>query len=47
MQVDERYKLAYMIADRLSHFLTKGEITTEIIGHTTTGEIITDVIGRD
>jgi cobaltochelatase CobT len=47
MQVDERYKLAYMIADRLSDFLTKGEITTEIIGHTTTGEIITDVIGRN
>ena len=47
MQVDERYKLAYMIADRLSDFLTKGEIATEIIGHTTTGEIITDVIGRN
>jgi len=47
MQVDERYKLTYMIADRLSDFLTKGEITTEIIGHTTTGEIITDVIGRN
>jgi Cobalamin biosynthesis protein CobT VWA domain len=47
MQVDERYKLAYMIADRLSDFLTKGEVTTEIIGHTTTGEIITDVIGRN
>ena len=40
MQVDERYKLAYMIADRLSDFLTKGEVTTEIIGHTTTGETI-------
>jgi cobaltochelatase CobT len=47
MQVDERYKLAYMIADRLSDFLTKGEVATEIIGHTTTGEIITDVIGRN
>ena len=47
MQVDERYKLAYMIADRLSDFLTKGEVTTEIIGHTTTGEIITNVIGRN
>ena len=47
MQVDERYKLAYMIADRLSDFLTKGEVTTEIIGHTTTGEIIADVIGRN
>jgi cobalamin biosynthesis protein CobT len=47
MQVDERYKLTYMIADRLSDFLTKGEVTTEIIGHTTTGEIITDVIGRN
>ena len=47
MQVDERYKLAYMIADRLSDFLTKGEIPTEIIGHTTTGEIIPNVIGRN
>jgi hypothetical protein len=47
MQVDERYKLTYMIADRLSDFLTKGEVTTEIIGHTTTGEIIADVIGRN
>ena len=47
MQVDERYKLTYMIADRLSDFLTKGEVTTEIIGHTTTGEIITNVIGRN
>ena len=47
MQVDERYKLTYMIADRLSDFLTKGEIATEIIGHTTTGETITDVIGRN
>jgi cobaltochelatase CobT len=47
MQVDERYKLAYMIADRLSDFLTKGEVTTEIIGHTTTGEIIPNVIGRN
>ena len=47
MQVDERYKLAYMIADRLSDFLTKGEITTEIIGHTTTGETIANVIGRN
>jgi cobalamin biosynthesis protein CobT len=47
MQVDERYKLTYMIADRLSDFLTKGEVTTEIIGHTTTGETITNVIGRN
>jgi cobaltochelatase CobT len=47
MQVDERYKLTYMIADRLSHFLTKGEVPTEIIGHTTTGEIIPNVIGRN
>jgi cobaltochelatase CobT len=47
MQVDERYKLAYIIADRLSDFLTKGEVTTEIIGHTTTGELITNVIGRN
>ena len=47
MQVDERYKLAYMVADRLSDFLTKGEVATEIIGHTTTGEIIPNVIGRN
>jgi Cobalamin biosynthesis protein CobT VWA domain len=47
MQVDDRYKLAYMIADRLSDFLTKGDVTTEIIGHTTTGEIIPNVIGRN
>ena len=47
MQVDERYKLAYMIAERLSDFLTKGEVPTEIIGHTTTGEIIPNVIGRN
>jgi hypothetical protein len=47
MQVDERYKLTYMIADRLSDFLTKGEVPTEIIGHTTTGEIVPNVIGRN
>ena len=47
MQVDERYKLAYMIADRLSLFLSKGEVPTEIIGHTTTGETIPNVIGRN
>ncbi len=47
MQVDERYKLTYMIADRLSDFLTKGDVATEIIGHTTTGEIIPNVIGRN
>jgi cobaltochelatase CobT len=47
MQVDGRYKLTYMIADRLSRFLTKGEVPTEIIGHTTTGEVIPNVIGRN
>jgi cobaltochelatase CobT len=47
MQVDERYKLTYMIADRLSDFLTKGDVATEIIGHTTTGEIVPNVIGRN
>ena len=47
MQVDDRYKLTYMIADRLSDFLTKGDVATEIIGHTTTGEIIPNVIGRN
>jgi cobalamin biosynthesis protein CobT len=47
MQVDERYRLTYMIADCLSLFLAKGEVPTEIIGHTTTGEIIPNVIGRN
>ncbi len=47
MQVDERYKLTYMIADRLSDFLTKGDVATEIIGHTTTGEVVPNVIGRN
>ena len=47
MQIDDRYELAYMIADRLSDFLTKGDVSTEIIGHTTTGEIIPNVIGRN
>jgi cobaltochelatase CobT len=47
MQVDDRYKLAYMIADRLGDFLSKGEVSIEIIGHTTTGEIIPNVIGRN
>ncbi len=47
MQVDDRYKLTYMVADRLSDFLTKGEIATEIVGHTTTGEVIPNVIGRN
>jgi cobaltochelatase CobT len=47
MQVDGRYTLAYMIADRLSDFLTRGEVPTEIIGHTTTGEVIPNVIGRN
>ena len=47
MQVDGRYKLAYMIADRLSLLLAKGEVPTEIIGHTTTGEVIADVVGRN
>ena len=47
MQIDDRYKLTYMIADRLSSFLTKGEVATEVIGHTTTGETIPNVIGRN
>jgi cobalamin biosynthesis protein CobT len=47
MQVDARYELAYMVADRLSDFLTKGEVATEVIGHTTTSEIIPNVIGRN
>lgn len=47
MQVEDRYELTYMIADRLSDFLTKGDVPTEIIGHTTTGETIPNVIGRN
>ncbi len=47
MQVDDRYRLTYMIADRLSLFLTKGEVPIEIIGHTTTGEIVPNVVGRN
>ncbi len=47
MQVDGRYRLAYMIADCLSDFLTRGEVPIEIIGHTTTGETVPDVIGRN
>jgi cobalamin biosynthesis protein CobT len=47
MQDHERYKLAFMIADRFGDLLTKGEIPTEIIGHTTTREAIPNVTGRD
>jgi cobalamin biosynthesis protein CobT len=47
MQVDDRYRLAYMIADCMSNFLTKGEVPTEIVGHTTTSEVIPNVIGRN
>jgi len=47
MQIEDRYNLTFMIADRLSDFLTKGEVPTEIIGHTTTSEIIPNVIGRN
>lgn len=47
MQVGGRYQLTYMVADCLSSFLTRGEVATEIIGHTTTGEIIPNVIGRN
>lgn len=47
MQVDDRYKLTYMIAERLSNFLTKGEVQTEVIGHTTTGEVVPNVVGRN
>jgi cobaltochelatase CobT len=47
MQVDSRYRLAYMVADCLSDFLTRGEVPIEIIGHTTTGETVPDVVGRN
>jgi cobaltochelatase CobT len=47
MQVGERYKLTYMIADLLSLFFSRGDVSTEIIGHTTTGEIVPNVIGRN
>jgi cobaltochelatase CobT len=47
MQVDQRYRLAYMIADCLSSFFTKGEVPIEILGHTTTGEVVPNVVGRN
>jgi len=47
MQTGGRYQLAYMVADRLSQFLTKGEVPTEILGHTTTGETVPNVVGRN
>jgi hypothetical protein len=47
MQVGNRHELAFMVADRLSDFLTKGDISTEIIGHTTTSEIVPNVAGRN
>ena len=47
MQVDGRHELTYMIADRLSDFFTRGNVPTEIIGHTTTAEIVPNVVGRN
>ncbi len=47
MQVDDRYKLAFMIADRFGDLLAKGEVPTEIIGYTTTGEDIPNAAGRN
>jgi cobalamin biosynthesis protein CobT len=47
MQVDDRYKLTFMVADRLSDFLTKGDVPTEVLGHTTTGEVVPNVVGRN
>jgi hypothetical protein len=47
MHDHERYKLAFMIADRFGDLLEKGGIPTEIIGHTTTRETIPNVAGRD
>jgi hypothetical protein len=47
MQVDDRYQLTFMVADRLSDFLTKGDVPTEVIGHTTTGETVPNVVGRN
>ncbi|MGE3156924.1 MAG: hypothetical protein AB7K78_09430 [Xanthobacteraceae bacterium] len=47
MQVDGRHELTYMIADRLSDFFARGNVPTEIIGHTTTAEIVPNVVGRN
>jgi cobaltochelatase CobT len=47
MQEEERYLLSFMVADRFSELLSRGGISTEIIGHTTTGEAIPQVVGRN
>jgi cobaltochelatase CobT len=47
MENGGRDALAYMIADRFGDLLTKGEIPTEILGHTTTGDVIENVIRRN
>jgi hypothetical protein len=47
MQENDRYKLGFMLADRFSELLTRGDISSEIIGHTTIGKDIRGVVGRN
>ena len=47
MQENDRYKLGFMLADRFSELLTRGDIPSEIIGHTTMGKDIRNVVGRN
>ena len=47
MQENDRYKLGFMLADRLSELLTRGDIPSEIIGHTTIGKDVRGVVGRN
>lgn len=47
MQENDRYKLGFMLADRFSELLTRGDIPSEIIGHTTIGKDVRNVVGRN
>ena len=47
MQENDRYKLGFMLADRFSELLTRGDIPSEIIGHTTIGKDVRGVVGRN
>ena len=45
MQENDRYKLGFMLADRFSELLTRGDIPSAIIGHTTIGKDVKFVAG--
>jgi len=47
MQENDRYKLGFMLADRFSELLTRGDVPSEIIGHTTIGKDVRNVVGRN